>query len=99
MLKLGVNIDHVATLREARYRGRGHGEPDPVEAARVCEAAARPACGAITFAQNPTVPVSSTEIRRRVEEGQPIDELVPPPVSRYIQHYGLYRKAQREKFD
>ncbi len=39
MLKLGVNIDHVATLREARYRGRGFGEPDPVEAARVCEAA------------------------------------------------------------
>ena len=39
MLKLGVNIDHTATLREARYRGRGHGEPDPVEAARLCEAA------------------------------------------------------------
>jgi pyridoxine 5-phosphate synthase len=39
MLKLGVNIDHVATLREARYRGRPAGEPDPVEAARVCEAA------------------------------------------------------------
>jgi pyridoxine 5-phosphate synthase len=39
MFKLGVNIDHVATLREARYRGRGFGEPDPVEAARVCEAA------------------------------------------------------------
>lgn len=39
MLKLGVNIDHVATLREARYRGRGFGEPDPVQAARVCEAA------------------------------------------------------------
>ena len=38
-LKLGVNIDHVATLREARYRGRDHGEPDPVEAALVCEAA------------------------------------------------------------
>jgi len=39
MLKLGVNIDHVATLREARYRGRGHGEPDPVEAALICESA------------------------------------------------------------
>lgn len=39
MLKLGVNIDHVATLREARYRGRGHGEPDPVAAALACEAA------------------------------------------------------------
>lgn len=39
MLKLGVNIDHVATLREARYRGAGRGEPDPVEAAKLCEAA------------------------------------------------------------
>ncbi|MFN0069305.1 MAG: pyridoxine 5'-phosphate synthase [Limisphaerales bacterium] len=39
MLLLGVNIDHVATLREARYRGRGFGEPDPVEAALACEAA------------------------------------------------------------
>jgi pyridoxine 5-phosphate synthase len=39
MLKLGVNIDHVATIREARYRGLGHGEPDPVAAAVICEAA------------------------------------------------------------
>ena len=39
MLKLGVNIDHVATVREARYRGLGHGEPCPVAAALVCEAA------------------------------------------------------------
>ncbi len=39
MLKLGVNIDHVATLREARYRGRKHGEPDPVAAALICESA------------------------------------------------------------
>lgn len=39
MLKLGVNIDHVATLREARYRGRTEGEPDPVAAALACEVA------------------------------------------------------------
>jgi len=39
MLKLGVNIDHIATVREARYRGRGRGEPDPVAAALACEAA------------------------------------------------------------
>ena len=39
MLKLGVNIDHVATLREARYRGQTAGEPCPVEAALTCEAA------------------------------------------------------------
>jgi pyridoxine 5-phosphate synthase len=39
MLKLGVNIDHVATVREARYRGRSTGEPDPVAAALASEAA------------------------------------------------------------
>src|SRR5476649_2546608 len=39
MLKLGVNIDHVATIREARYRGRERGEPDPIEAALICESA------------------------------------------------------------
>jgi len=39
MLKLGVNIDHIATLREARYRGLSSGEPDPVAAAIDCEAA------------------------------------------------------------
>ena len=39
MIKLGVNIDHVATLRQARYRGLPGGEPDPVAAALTCEAA------------------------------------------------------------
>ena len=39
MLKLGVNIDHIATLREARYRSLERGEPDPVEGAIICEAA------------------------------------------------------------
>jgi pyridoxine 5-phosphate synthase len=39
MLKLGVNIDHVATIREARYRGLGHGEPCPVQAALASDAA------------------------------------------------------------
>src|ERR1700683_3399627 len=39
MLKLGVNIDHVATLREARYRGKLRGEPSPVMAALACETA------------------------------------------------------------
>ena len=40
MLKLGVNIDHIATVREARYRGRHrHAEPDPIAAAMICETA------------------------------------------------------------
>jgi pyridoxine 5-phosphate synthase len=42
VLKLGVNIDHVATLRESRYRGVHGGaipEPDPVAAALEVELA------------------------------------------------------------
>lgn len=42
MIQLGVNIDHVATLRQARYRETPeafNAEPDPVEAALVAERA------------------------------------------------------------
>ncbi|NQT85007.1 pyridoxine 5'-phosphate synthase, partial [bacterium] len=35
MIKLGVNVDHVATVREARKTV----EPDPVWAAALCELA------------------------------------------------------------
>jgi pyridoxine 5-phosphate synthase len=40
MASLGVNIDHVATLRQARYRANPFSpfaEPDPLEAARLSE--------------------------------------------------------------
>ena len=74
-------------------------EVPPYLASRVSEPDQRPTHGAISFAGNPVVTVSSTNVRQRVQDGQPIDELVPPPVSRYIQHYGLYRKAHREQFD
>lgn len=42
MIRLGVNIDHLATLRQVRYRGLATGatpEPDPVAAAHLCLAA------------------------------------------------------------
>ncbi|MEI6863371.1 MAG: pyridoxine 5'-phosphate synthase, partial [Candidatus Omnitrophota bacterium] len=35
MAKLGINIDHVATIRQARKALT----PDPIEAARLCEEA------------------------------------------------------------
>src|ERR1700736_6358805 len=41
-LRLGVNIDHVATLRQARYATMPeskNAEPDPIAAASVCERA------------------------------------------------------------
>ncbi|MBV8544946.1 MAG: nicotinate (nicotinamide) nucleotide adenylyltransferase [Acidobacteria bacterium] len=53
-----------------------------------------PARATIVFADNNTVPISSTEIRRRVRAGEPIDGLVDPLVSRYIHHYGLYKEGQ-----
>lgn len=47
----------------------------------------------IVYANNATVPVSSTEIRSRIRNGEPIDALVDPLVSRYIHHYGLYKEG------
>jgi nicotinate-nucleotide adenylyltransferase len=66
----------------------------PVLHALVADVSKRPVRGSIVFAENTTVPVSSTEIRKRVQAGEAIDELVDPRISRYIHHYGLYRKAQ-----
>lgn len=59
MLKLGVNIDHVATIRQARYRGaKANGEPDPVQAALACEASG---CHGIT--------AHLREDRRHIQDG------------------------------
>ena len=70
----------------------GKEEPPQSLAGRVTDAPARPKNGSIVYAENATVPVSSTEIRRRVRAGAPIEGLVDPRVSRYIDHYGLYRE-------
>jgi len=51
---------------------------------------------AIRFARNATVPVSATEIRRRIRAGEPIDDLVDPRVARYIHHYQLYEGTTRD---
>jgi nicotinate-nucleotide adenylyltransferase len=44
------------------------------------------------FALEPQ-PVSSTEIRNRVRDGEPIDGLVVPAVAAHIAEHGLYRDA------
>ncbi len=49
--------------------------------------------GRFVFAENATVPISATEIRRRVRAGEPIESLVDPLVSRYIHHHRLYREG------
>jgi len=48
--------------------------------------------GNIVYAANETVPISATEIRQKVRDGEPIDGLVDPLVSRYIHHYRLYQE-------
>jgi nicotinate-nucleotide adenylyltransferase len=50
--------------------------------------------GAIAIAPNQTVPISATDIRKRVRSGESIAGLVDPDVSQYIQHYRLYREVQ-----
>jgi len=37
--------------------------------------------------------VSSTEVRRRMRAGEPVDDLVPVAVARYAGEHGLYRSA------
>lgn len=51
----------------------------------------------VHIAEIPEVDVSSTEIRRRVREGLPIDGLVLPVVAEYIAEHGLYRRAVAER--
>ena len=59
----------------------------------VLQPAQRSTRGSVAFAENATVPVSSTEIRRRIRAGEPIGGLVDPRVSHYIEHNRLYREA------
>ncbi len=58
---------------------------------RVAAPRTRGRSGAIVFADNATVPISSTEVRRRVRAGEPIDAFVDPRVRRYIEHNRLYQ--------
>jgi len=49
-----------------------------------------PATPSILLVDAPTAPVSSTEVRRRVAAGSPLQGLVPAAVEEYIQKHGLY---------
>jgi nicotinate-nucleotide adenylyltransferase len=93
------SIDRIFELANFAVLARSGREVPESLAPRAFEPQSRPAHGAIVFTENPLIPISSTAIRERLFAGEAIDELVPPPVSRYIQHYGLYRKANRERLD
>lgn len=48
----------------------------------------------LIVADVPAIEISSTDLRRRLAEGQSIDFRVPEAVRRYIQERGLYRGAK-----
>ena len=91
-------IFELANFAVLMRSGREAIVPVPLQS-RVTTPDRRSTHGSIVLLDNAMVPVSSTEIRRRIREGESIEHLVPPPVSRYIHHNGLYRKANRERFD
>ena len=78
--------DRLFALARFVVLARGGPAPSP-------ELAARVAAGRLVCAQNESVLISSTDIRKRVRAGESIDEFVDPAVSRYIHHYGLYKEA------
>ncbi len=43
----------------------------------------------------PMMDISSTDIRERIARGRSFDDLVPPPVARYIDQHHLYRGTPR----
>jgi nicotinate-nucleotide adenylyltransferase len=88
------SIETVATLANFAVLTRSDKKAfDPSLGFHAATPDERAECGAIVFTRNATMVVSSTEIRKRVQQGEPIEELVPPLVSRYIHQYGLYRKG------
>lgn len=47
------------------------------------------------FFEMPRIGISSTDIRRRVQAGEPIRYLVPDAVARYIDEHSLYREVSQ----
>ena len=67
-------------------RRAGQLQPDLSELARLCSKNHQP-----QHVEFPAMDISSSDIRRRVAAGEPIDDLVPPLVDEYIAARGLYR--------
>ena len=67
-------------------RRAGQPEPDLSALAKLCAAELQP-----EFIELPAMEISSSDIRRRIAAGEPIDHLVPRSVSQYIDAHALYR--------
>jgi len=80
-------FDEIERMVDLIVVGRG-GYPAPP----ICAASSRSAPQGREERKSIVLPdVSSTEIRRRIRAGQPVDHLVPEAVRVYIEELGLYR--------
>jgi nicotinate-nucleotide adenylyltransferase len=52
---------------------------------------------AVILVDAPTAPVSSTDVRRRLQAGTAVDDLVAPGVAAYIEKHGLYRDSSKDE--
>ena len=69
-------------------------ERDEFRREEICDRlAAFGGADAVEFFAMPRIDVSSTMVRRRARDGEPIRYLVPDPVEAYIAEHGLYRAA------
>ncbi len=50
--------------------------------------------GVVTLIEIPALAISSSDIRARVADGQPVDYLVPEGVARWIRKMGLYSQGR-----
>jgi nicotinate-nucleotide adenylyltransferase len=67
-------------------RRAGQPEPNLSDLKRLCAMDTQP-----RLIQMPAIDVSSSEIRRRIAAGQPVQQLIPPAIEEFITRRGLYR--------
>ena len=58
---------------------------------RVLEGLDRPE--RVLFFEIDPMPIASRELRERIARGEPLDDLVPPPVAALVREFGIYRPA------
>jgi len=90
-LFLIVGSDSVAELPTWRDSARIFAECTVVAVARPGDSARPPTDTEVAWVDGPGLPVSATDVRRRVRDGRSIRFLVPDAVADYIAKRGLYR--------
>jgi len=88
------SLDRIFEIANFVVLSRSGGETIPVSLKGRVSRSVAVGSGAIVLADNPTVPISSTSIRQRVQNGVSIEGLVDPRVATYIEKYGLYRAEE-----